>query len=88
MTSSHTGRKCTCGVRAGKHKSTCARYKQALPGKPAQLFELRMQVSLINDRLSALKSEAEALLAKRAPIERAIAKMEDALTDELVSKQP
>lgn len=41
-----------------------------------------MQVSLINDRLSALKSEAEALLAKRAPIERAITKMEDALTDD------
>jgi hypothetical protein len=42
-----------------------------------ELFRLRMEQTRINDRLSTLKAEAEALLAQRAPIEKRIAELED-----------
>jgi len=44
-----------------------------------ELHELRMQLTHIDDRLSTLKAEAEALLRKRAPIEARIREIEDKL---------
>jgi predicted nucleic acid-binding Zn-ribbon protein len=44
----------------------------------SELFRLRMEHTRINDRLSTLKAEAEALLAQRSPIEKRIAELEDA----------
>ena len=42
-----------------------------------ELFQLRQQLARINDRLSALKAEGEALLRQREPIQARIAVLED-----------
>lgn len=47
--------------------------------QPNELHELRMQLMHVDDRLSTLKAEAEALLRRRAPIEARIREIEDKL---------
>jgi hypothetical protein len=42
-----------------------------------ELQRLRMNLSVINDRLSTLQAEAESLLTQRAPILVRIAELED-----------